>query len=218
MPALSTSNGELLMAKVLEWKSFEDDIDREDDEGTAAVFWLATFEFTAASKTPVDLLFVWSDDNPEADVSNIREAEDNRRNFWYCVCRCSVGSRPSDKGGGRSSRPWDYGGARTQQKVSSALRTLGWSKSKGMGVLPWIHHWLVSVLRVVDCTRKLLSVKVETLKNEQKVFVRDGINKELRLIFNSLSLQLLLDPINKRRLITTILAFGNSDVVVNSLV
>ena len=73
------------MAKVLEWKSFEDDIDREDDEGTAAVFWLATFEFTAASKTPVDLLFVWSDDNPEADVSNTREAEDNRRNFWYCL-------------------------------------------------------------------------------------------------------------------------------------
>ena len=85
MPALSTSNGELLMAKVLEWKSFEDDIDREDNEGTAAVFWLATFEFTAASKTPVDLLFVWSDDNPEADVINTREAEDNRRNFWYCL-------------------------------------------------------------------------------------------------------------------------------------
>ena len=85
MPALSTSNGELLMAKVLEWKSFEDDIDREDDEGTAAVFWLATFEFTAASKTTVDLLFVWSDDNPEADVINTREAEDSRRNFWYCL-------------------------------------------------------------------------------------------------------------------------------------
>ena len=85
MPALSTANGELLMAKVREWKSFEDDIDIEDDEGTAAVFWLATFEFTAESKTPVDLLFVWSDDNTEADVINTREAEDNRRNFWYCL-------------------------------------------------------------------------------------------------------------------------------------
>ena len=114
MPALSTANGELLMAKVLEWKSFEDDIDREDDEGTAAVFWLATFEFTAASKTPVDLLFVWSDDNPEADVINTREAEDSRHNFLILfVCGCSGGSRPSDKGGGRSSRLWDKGGART---------------------------------------------------------------------------------------------------------
>ena len=82
MPALSTANGELLMAKVLEWKSFEDDIAREDDEGTAAVFWLATFEFTAESKTPVALLFVWSDDNTEADVINTREAEDNRHNVW----------------------------------------------------------------------------------------------------------------------------------------
>ena len=33
-------------------------MDREDDEGTGVVFWLASFEFTAASKTPVDLLFV----------------------------------------------------------------------------------------------------------------------------------------------------------------
>ena len=67
----------------------------------------------------------------------------------------------------------------------------------------------MSVLRVVDCTRKLLSVKVETLKNEQKVSVRVGINKEWRLIFNSLSLQLLLDPINEKK-VTTVLAFGNS--------
>ena len=66
----------------------------------------------------------------------------------------------------------------------------------------------MSVLRVVDCTRKLLSVKVETLKNEQKVSVRVGINQELRLIFNSLSLQLLLDP--RRKKVTTVLAFGNS--------
>ena len=87
IPALSTSNGELFMAKVCEWKSFEDDIDREDDEGTAALFWLATFEFTAASKTPVDLLFVWSDDNTEADVINTKVAviKDNTRNFWYCL-------------------------------------------------------------------------------------------------------------------------------------
>ena len=57
----------------------------------------------------------------------------------------------------------------------------------------------MSVLRVVDYTRKLLSVKVETLKNEQKVSVR----------VDSLSLQLLLDPINERRLLRY-LAFGNA--------
>ena len=87
MPALSTSNGELLMAKVLEWKSFEDDIDREDDEGKAAVFWLDSFEFTAASKRPLDLLFLWSDDNTEADVINTKVAviKENTRNFWYCL-------------------------------------------------------------------------------------------------------------------------------------
>ena len=87
MPALSTSNGELLMAKVLEWKSFEDNIDREDDEGSAAVFWLTSFEFTAASKRPLDLLFVWSDDNTEADVINTKVAviKENTRNFWYCL-------------------------------------------------------------------------------------------------------------------------------------
>ena len=53
----------------------------------------------------------------------------------------------------------------------------------------------MSVLRVVDYTRKLLSVKVETLKNEQKVSVR----------VDSLSLQLLLDRINERRLLRTLI-------------
>ena len=87
MPVLSTANGELLLAKVLEWKSFEDDIDREDDEGRAAVFWLTSFEFTAASNRPLDLLFVWSDDNTEADVINTKVAviKDNTRNFLYCL-------------------------------------------------------------------------------------------------------------------------------------
>ena len=75
------------MAKVLEWKTFEDDIDREDGEGTAAVFWPATFELTATSKTLLDLLFLWSDDNTEADVINTKVAviKDKRRNFWYCL-------------------------------------------------------------------------------------------------------------------------------------
>ena len=56
----------------------------------------------------------------------------------------------------------------------------------------------MSVLRVVDYTRKLLSVKVETLKNEQKVSVR----------VDSLSLQLLLDPINERRLLRSLIGGG----------
>ena len=56
----------------------------------------------------------------------------------------------------------------------------------------------MSVLRVVDYTRKLLSVKVETLKNEQKVSVR----------VDSLSLQLLLDPINRRRLLRSLIGGG----------
>ena len=56
----------------------------------------------------------------------------------------------------------------------------------------------MSVLRVVDYTRKLLSVKVETLKNEQKVSVR----------VDSLSLQLLLDPINKRGLLRSLIEGG----------
>ena len=56
----------------------------------------------------------------------------------------------------------------------------------------------MSVLRVVDYTRKLLSVKVETLKNEQKVSVR----------VDSLSLQLLLDPINERRLLRSLVGGG----------
>ena len=56
----------------------------------------------------------------------------------------------------------------------------------------------MSVLRVVDYTRKLLSVKVETLKNKQKVSVR----------VDSLSLQLLLDPINERRLLRSLVGGG----------
>ena len=104
MPVLSTANGELLLAKVPEWKSFEDDIDREDDEGRAAVFWLTSFEFTAASNRPLDLLFVWSDDNTEADVINTKVAviKDNTRNFWYCLYVGAVAD--PGKGGGRSSR------------------------------------------------------------------------------------------------------------------
>ena len=118
MPALSASNGELLMAKVLDWKSFGDDIDREDEGGTAAVFWLASFELTDTSKTPVDLLLVWSDDNTEADVINTKVAviKFNRRSFWYRLYVGAVADRDLQiREGGRSSRPWDKGGARTQE-------------------------------------------------------------------------------------------------------
>ena len=132
MPALSTSNGELLMAKVLEWKSFEDDIDREDDEGTAAVFWLATFEFTAASKTPVDLMFVWSEDNTEADVINTREAEDNRRNFWYCLYVGAVADPDLQiRKEGDHPHPEIREEPGLNKFFFSTLRTSVWSKSKG---------------------------------------------------------------------------------------
>ena len=73
------------------------------------------------------------------------------------------------------------------------VRVGGWPP----GPFPWIHDGLVSVLRVVDCTRKRLSVKV----NEQNICVRVGTYKELKLSFNSLSLQLSLDPIKERGLL-----------------
>ena len=47
IPELSATNDELLMANLLERENFEEDIETEDSEGTAAVFWPATFEFPA---------------------------------------------------------------------------------------------------------------------------------------------------------------------------
>ena len=85
IPELSATNEELLMAKVLERENFEDDKRTEDSEGTAAVFWPATFEFTPTSRTLVALVLEWSEDNTAADVINtqvtVAVIKDNKHNF-----------------------------------------------------------------------------------------------------------------------------------------
>ena len=58
----SATNDERLMANVLEWKTFEDDIETEDSEGTVAVFWPATIELIAINRTLLALLLEWSED------------------------------------------------------------------------------------------------------------------------------------------------------------
>ena len=67
---LSATNDELLMANVLEWKTFEDDIETEDSEGTVAVFWPAAIELIAINRTLLALLLEWSEDNTAGDVIN----------------------------------------------------------------------------------------------------------------------------------------------------
>ena len=85
IPELSVTNDELLVAKVLERANFEDDVKTEDTEGTAAVFWPATFEFTATSRTLLALVLEWSEDNTAADVINtqvyVAVIKDNKHNF-----------------------------------------------------------------------------------------------------------------------------------------
>ena len=67
IPELSATSDELLMAKVLERENFKDDTETEDSEGTATVFWPATFEFTETSRTLFALVL---EDNTTADVIN----------------------------------------------------------------------------------------------------------------------------------------------------
>ena len=67
IPELSATSDELLMAKVLEREKFKDDMETEDSEGTATVFWPATFEFTETSRTLFSLVL---EDNTTADVIN----------------------------------------------------------------------------------------------------------------------------------------------------
>ena len=67
IPELSATSDELLMAKVLERENFKDDMETEDSEGTATVFWPATFEFTETSRTLFALVL---EDNTTADVIN----------------------------------------------------------------------------------------------------------------------------------------------------
>ena len=70
IPELSATNEELLMAKVLERKTFEDGIETEDSEGTAAVFGPATIDPIAIYRTLLALLPELSDDNTAADDIN----------------------------------------------------------------------------------------------------------------------------------------------------
>ena len=83
---LSATNDELLMANVLEWKTFEDDIETEDSEGTVAVFWPATIELIAINRTLLALLLKWSEDNTAGDVINtqvqVAVIKHNRHKLW----------------------------------------------------------------------------------------------------------------------------------------
>ena len=56
----------------------------------------------------------------------------------------SVGSRPSDRVRGQSSRPWDNKGPGLKKHFFSTLWASVWSKNKGgPGPLPLICHWHV---------------------------------------------------------------------------
>ena len=86
MLELSATNDELLIANVLEWKTFEDDIETEDSEGTVAVFWPATIELIAINRTLLALLLEWSEDNTAGDVINtqvqVAVIKCNRHKLW----------------------------------------------------------------------------------------------------------------------------------------
>lgn len=85
IPEFSATSDELFMAKVLERENFEDDMETEDSEGTAAVFWPAIFEFPATSRTLLAFVLEWSEDNTPADVINtqvhVAVIKDNNHNF-----------------------------------------------------------------------------------------------------------------------------------------
>ena len=84
---LSATNDELLMANVLEWKTFEDDIETEDSEGSVAVFWPATIELIAINRTLIALLLEWSEDNTAGDIIDtqvqVAVIKYNRHKLWY---------------------------------------------------------------------------------------------------------------------------------------
>ena len=60
-------------------------MEREESEGTAAVFWPAKFEFTAASRALLAIVLEWCEDNTAVDVINtkvhIAVIKDNKHNF-----------------------------------------------------------------------------------------------------------------------------------------
>ena len=85
IPELSATNDELLMGKVLERENFDDDVETEDSEDTAAVFWPAKFEFTATSRALLALVPEWCEDNTAVDVINtkvhVAVIKNNKHNF-----------------------------------------------------------------------------------------------------------------------------------------
>ena len=85
IPELSATNDELLMGKVLKRENFEGDMETEDSEDTAAVFWPAKFEFTATSRALLAIVVEWCEDNTAVDVINtkvhVAVIKDNKHNF-----------------------------------------------------------------------------------------------------------------------------------------
>ena len=83
----------------------------------------------------------------------------------------SVGSRPLDKGGARSSsRPWDRGRWRSQKNSFSALQASFGTKNKGggagpLGPLPWIRHWCTGFVAKSRTTLYFLQQDFATYNN-----------------------------------------------------
>ena len=108
----------------------------------------------------------------------------------------SVGSRPSDKGGARSSsRPWDRGGWRSQKNFFSALRASFWSKNKGagagpLGPLPWIRHWCTGFVAKSRTALYFLQQDFATCNN-QTFFCKTGTTWQ----FNSFRRRLSKSPV-----------------------
>ena len=61
------------------------DMDTEDSEGTAAVFWPAKFEFTVTSRALFAIVLEWCEDNTAVDVINtkvyVAVIKDNKHHF-----------------------------------------------------------------------------------------------------------------------------------------
>ena len=108
----------------------------------------------------------------------------------------SVGSRPLDKGGARSSsRPWDRGRWRSQKNSFSALQASFGTKNKGggagpLGPLPWIRHWCTGFVAKSRTTLYFLQQDFATYNN-LTFFCRTGTTWQ----FNSFRRRLSKSPV-----------------------
>ena len=104
----------------------------------------------------------------------------------------SVGSRPSDKGGARSSsRPWDRGRWRSQKNIFSALQASFWSKNKRGGASrPWIRHCCTGLVAKSRTTLYFLQQDFATYNN-LTFFCRTGTTWQ----FNSFRRRLSKSPV-----------------------